>query len=256
MTASLTALSDVAAMTGRTLRITVRQPENLLLGVVLPVMITLVFVTAFGGAIEAATGGEYITYVVPGVILLCAGYGAANTAVGLVTDAGGPFLDRFRSLPVAPSSLLWAHGQVSLVRNLTSTAVVVTVALLLGFRSAAGPTAWLAVVGLVTAYVAAISAVAVFIGVVVRSAEAAGGFAFAMLFLPYVSSAFVPVRTLPSWLAPVAEHQPVTPTTEAIRSLLQGTPVGSHAWTALAWTTTVTVVFATAAAWVFRRRGR
>jgi ABC-2 type transport system permease protein len=197
-------------MTGRTLRISVRQPENLLLGIVLPVMITLVFVTAFGGAIEAATGGEYITYVVPGVILLCAGYGAANTAVSLVADAAGPFVARFRSLPVAPSSLLWAYGQVSLVRNLTSTAVVVGVALLLGFRSTAGPTAWLAVVGLVTAYVTAITAVTVFFGVVVRSAEAAGGFAFAMLFLPYVSSAFVPVRTLPSWLAPVAEHQPVT----------------------------------------------
>jgi ABC-2 type transport system permease protein len=206
----------------------------------------------FGGAIE--TGSAYIDYVVPGIIILCAGYGAAETGVGVCHDLVNRIIDRFRTLPIVASSVLVGHVAASVVRNLVSTIVVVGVAFAIGFRPSAGVVEWLGAIGLILLFVLAISWVSVCFGLVARTPEAASGFAFFLLFLPYVSSAFVPTATMPAPLQAVADHQPITPLIEAIRGLLTGTPIGSSAAVAVAWFVSITLLAFGGAALLFRRR--
>ena len=255
-------LTDTATMIGRSLRLVRREPDELLLALVLPVMLMVLFVYVFGGAMSVGT--DYITYATPGIILLCAGYGASNTAIAVEQDMSGGIMDRFRSMPIASATVLVGHVVASVVKNLVTTAVVLGVAHLIGFRSDATALEWLGAVGVIVAYIVAITCVATFIGVLVRSPAAAGGFGFFMLFLPYVSSAFVPPGTMPEWLRGFAEHQPVTPVIETIRGLLVGlgsdaqpvTDLGPTAALALTWCAGLVVVFLTGAAWVFARRRR
>jgi len=255
-------LADAGAMVARSLRLVRREPDELVLGLVLPVMLMILFVYVFGGAMSVGT--DYVTYATPGIVLLCAGYGASNTAIAVEQDMSGGIMDRFRSMPIVASTVLVGHLVASVVKNLVTTAVVLVVALLVGFRPVATPLEWVAAVGVVAAYVVAITSVAAFVGVLVRSPAAAGGFGFFMLFLPYVSSAFVPPGTMPAWLRGFAEHQPVTSVIETIRGLLVGlgsdarpvTDLGTTAVLALAWCAGLTVVFLGGAAWAFARRRR
>ncbi|MTG87971.1 ABC transporter permease [Cellulosimicrobium sp. BIT-GX5] len=255
-------LADAGAMVARSLRLVRREPDELVLGLVLPVMLMILFVYVFGGAMSVGT--DYVTYATPGIVLLCAGYGASNTAIAVEQDMSGGIMDRFRSMPIVASTVLVGHLVASVVKNLVTTAVVLVVALLVGFRPVATPLEWVAAVGVVAAYVVAITSVAAFVGVLVRSPAAAGGFGFFMLFLPYVSSAFVPPVTMPAWLRGFAEHQPVTSVIETIRGLLVGlgsdarpvTDLGTTAVLALAWCAGLTVVFLGGAAWAFARRRR
>ncbi|OLT55146.1 multidrug ABC transporter permease [Cellulosimicrobium sp. CUA-896] len=249
-------------MIGRSLRLVRREPDELLLALVLPVMLMVLFVYVFGGAMSVGT--DYLTYATPGIVLLCAGYGASNTAIAVEQDMSGGIMDRFRSMPIASATVLVGHVVASVVKNLVTTAVVLGVAHVLGFRSDATALEWLAAVGVIVAYIVAVTCVATFLGVLVRSPAAAGGFGFFMLFLPYVSSAFVPPGTMPAWLRGFAEHQPVTPVIETIRGLLVGlgsdaqpvADLGPTAALALAWCAGLVVVFLVGAAWVFSRRRR
>ncbi|ACQ78936.1 ABC-2 type transporter [Beutenbergia cavernae DSM 12333] len=245
---------DAATMSGRALRLVTRDPDSLVLGVVLPIMLMVLFVYVFGGAF--AVGTEYLNYVTPGIILLCAGYGAANTAIGVARDATTGVIDRFRSMPPATSTVLVGHVVASAAKNLATTAVVFGVAFIMGFRPGASLLEWLGAVGVILLFVLAITWVAVFVGVSVRSEEAASGFTFFMLFLPYVSSAFVPPETMPAWLRGFAEHQPVTPVIETIRGLLVGTPMGNAPLLAVVWWVGIGAAFAVAAGIVFRNKGR
>ena len=215
-------------------------------------MMTLLFVYVFGGAID--TGTQYVTYVVPGIILLCASFGSATTAVSVCNDMVSGIVDRFRSMPILSSAVLTGHGVASLLRNLAATVVVVGIGLLMGFRPTAGPLEWLGVIGLLSIFVLAISWVSAALGVLAKTPEAASGFTFAFLFLPYVSSAFVPTESMPGWLHAFAEHQPVTPIIEAVRGLLTGTPVGNSWWLALLWFGGITVVAYVVSSTLFRRR--
>jgi ABC-2 type transport system permease protein len=172
---------------------------------------------------------------------------AADTTSGMV--------DRLRSMPVRSSAVLTGHVVASVARNAVSTAVVIGAALLMGFRPDAGPVEWVLTAAVLLLYVLALSWLAAFLGVLARGVESASAFTFVMLFLPYLSSAFVPTDTLPAALRAVAEHQPITPVTETVRGLLGGTPIGSAGWTAVVWCTGVLVVSAAAASWAFRRRG-
>jgi ABC-2 type transport system permease protein len=246
------AVADSTAMIGRSLRHTSRAVDALILSVVLPVMLMLLFVYVFGGAIE--TGSAYIDYVVPGIIILCAGYGAAETGVGVCHDLVNRIIDRFRTLPIVASSVLIGHVVASVARNLVSTVVVIGVAFAIGFRPTAGLLEWLAAIGLILLFVLSISWVSVSFGLVAKTPEAASGFAFFLLFLPYVSSAFVPTDTMPAPLQAVADHQPITPLIEAIRGLLTGTPIGASAAIAVAWFASITVVAFAGSALLFRRR--
>ena len=247
-------MSDALTMSGRCLRLSRRNVEALLTSLMLPIMLMLLFVYLFGGAIE--TGTKYVIYVVPGVLLLCAGYGASVTSVSVSSDMTGGIVDRFRSLDVGGSSVLAGHVTASIVRNIASTVLVLGVGVLIGFRPHADMLHWVAAAGMLLLFVLALSWFAAVIGLLAKSPEGANGFTFFVMFLPYPSSAFVPIHTMPSWIQGFAEHQPVTPVIETIRSLLLGTPAGSSPFQALAWCGGILVVSITLAAVLFRRRTR
>jgi len=248
------AVAECLVMAGRSLRHITRNPENLILAVVLPVMIMLLSVYILGGAMNV--GRRYVDYVVPGIMLLCAGYGAALTAPVIAADVRDGIVDRFRSLPVFPSAVLVGHVTASVARNLLSTAMVIAVALLAGFRPAAGPGAWLAALALLVLYITAVSWTALGLGLLARSVEAASGFGFVFLFLPYVSSGFVPPETMPTALRVIAEHQPITPITDTLRALFLGGSPGGDAALAVAWCAGLLAAGYGTGTLAFRRRSR
>jgi ABC-2 type transport system permease protein len=252
MTTLTWAVADSGAMVGRSVRHSVRNLESLLMSVILPVVLMLLFVYVFGGAIDPT--GHYADYVVPGIILLCTGYGAASTAVDVAQDMAEGVVDRFRSMPILSSAVLTGHVVASVARNVLATLLVVGVAYLTGFRPDAGPLEWLAVAGVLLLWVLALSWVAVCFGLLARTVEGANGFTFLVLFLPYLSSAFVPTDTMRAGLRAVAEVQPVTPITETLRGLLLGTPIGSYGWQAVVWCAGLLLAAYAAASVLFRRR--
>ncbi|WP_437097228.1 ABC transporter permease [Streptomyces sp. enrichment culture] len=239
-------------MSGRTVRLSRRTPDALITALALPVMLLLVFVYFLGGAID--TGTRYVTYVVPGVLLLCAGFGASTTAGAVAEDLKNGIIDRFRSLDIGGTPILAGHVVASTARNLLATALVLGVAFAIGFRPSATAAGWLAATGVLVAYVLALSWFSAAVGLFVKSPEAAGGFTFFVSFLPYPSSAFVPTHTMPSWLRGFSDHQPVTQVVESVRGLLLGQAVGATPWVALAWCAGILTVSAVAAGVLFGRR--
>lgn len=226
-------LTPALTMAGRSIRLSRRNIDAVITSMMLPLMLMLVFIYFFGGAIN--TGTKYVTYVIPGILILCAAFGASSTAVSVSEDMKGGIIDRFRSLDVGGTAILAGHVAASTVRNLFSTMLVLGVGLLIGFRPSATPLGWLAAAGILIAFLLAISWLSAAVGLLAKTPEAAAGFTFFMMFLPYPSSAFVPIHTMPSWLHGFADHQPVTPLIESLRSLLLDQPVGTAPWTALAW---------------------
>jgi ABC-2 type transport system permease protein len=216
------------------------------------VILMLLFVYLFGGAID--TGSAYVTYVVPGVLLLCAGFGAASTAVSVTTDLTNGVVERFRTMDVGATAILFGHVVASVVRNTVSTVLVLAVAVAIGFRPAVDPLRWLAAAGVLLLFLLAVSWLSAAFGLLARTPEAANGFTFLVMFLPYPSSAFVPVETMPSWLRGFADHQPVTPVIETLRALLLATPAGSAPARAVAWCLGILVVSVALAGVLFRRR--
>lgn len=244
-------LRSTALFAGRSVRHDLRDPEAVLMAIGLPVMLMVLFTFVFGGALDP--GGDYIDYVVPGIVLLCSGFGAASTAVTVSRDLRTGTLNRLRTMPIPAATVLAGHTIASLARNLVATGVVLLVGMLLGFRPVAGPVEWLATVGLIAAWILAMTSLFAVIGLLSGSPEAANGYGFMLLFLPYISSAFVPVDTMPSWLQGFAAHQPVTPMIEAVRGLLTGVAVGDSGAVAVAWCVGITVASAIAGAGLFRR---
>jgi ABC-2 type transport system permease protein len=244
-------MSDALTLSGRCLRLSRRNTEALLTSLMLPIMLMLLFVYLFGGAIR--TGTEYVTYVVPGVLLLCAGYGASITAVSVSHDMSSGLVDRLRSLDVGGAAFLAGHVVASVARNAASTVVVLGVGILIGFRPDA-PLEWVAAAGMLALFVVALSWFAALIGLLAKTPEGASGFTFFVMFLPYPSSAFVPIATMPAWIHGFAAHQPVTPVIETIRSLLLGTPAGTSPVQAVAWCSAILVASVALAGVLFRRR--
>jgi len=247
-------VNDSLAMIGRCVRLSRRNVEVLLTSLMLPVILMLLFVYLFGGALDA--GGPYVSYVVPGVLVLCAGFGSASTAVSVSQDMHGGIIDRFRSLDVSGAAVLAGHVTASLVRNVASTVLVFGVAFLIGFRSDAGPLGWLAAGGILLLFILTISALAALVGLLARTPEAANGFAFFLMFLPYASSAFVPIATMPTWLQGFSGHQPITPIIESVRGLLNGTPVGNAPLLAIVWCVGILAVSVALSGVAFSRRLR
>ncbi|WP_027086955.1 ABC transporter permease [Cohnella panacarvi] len=241
-----------AVFIGRSIRHSLRNVEALMMAIILPIMLMLMFTYVFGGAIDPS--GDYVNYVVPGIILLCAGFGSSSTAVDVATDMSNGIIDRFRTMPIRSVSVITGHVVASLARNLLATGIVIGVALLVGFRPDAGIGDWLGALGLVVLFILAFTWLFAAIGIVTGSPSAASGYGFVLLFVPYLSSAFVPTSTMPSWLQGVAEHQPITPVIETIRALLTGTPVGDNGWWALSWCSAILAGALTWCAIAFRRR--
>jgi ABC-2 type transport system permease protein len=227
-------LGDTAALTGRSLKHVTRSLDTIITTAVTPIAIMLMFVYVFGGAIDTGPV-QYVDYMLPGILLITIASGVAYTAVRLFTDLSSGIFERFQSMPIARSSVLWAHVLTSLFANLVSLVVVVCVALLMGFRSGAGVLAWLAVAAILILFTLALTWIAVIPGLTAKSVDGAGAFAYPLIFLPFVSSAFVPTDSMPGAVRAFAENQPVTSIVNAIRDLLAEQPVDSDIWIALAW---------------------
>lgn len=225
---------DTAVLTQRSLRHIMRSPDTIVTTTIMPIAFLLLFVFVFGGAID--TGAvSYVDYLLPGILLITVASGVAYTAFRLFLDMQSGIFGRFQSMPIARSSVLWAHVLTSLVANSLSLAVVVLVALIIGFRSQADVTAWLAVAGILVLFTLALTWLAVIPGLTAKTVDGASAFSYPLIFLPFISSAFVPTATMPGPIRAFAENQPVTSIVNAIRDLLAGQPVGPDIWIALAW---------------------
>lgn len=252
---SMHTLTDTAALTGRSLRHILRSPDTIMTTAVMPIGILLLFVFVLGGAIE--TGSQsYIDYLLPGILLITIASGVSYTAYRLFLDLQGGIFERFQSMPIARSSALWAHVLTSLVANGVSLALVVGAAVLMGFRSGAGILAWVAVVGILFLFTVSLTWLAVLAGLSAKTADGAIAFSYPLIFLPFISSAFVPTDTMPGPVAWFAQYQPVTPIVDTIRALLAGQPVDADIWIALAWMLAILVVGYVLAMLQYRRRVR
>jgi ABC-2 type transport system permease protein len=246
-------LGDTAVLTGRTLRHVTRSMDTIITTAITPVAIMLLFVYVFGGAIDTGPV-SYVNYMLPGVLLITIASGISYTAFRLFTDMQAGIFERFQSMPIARSGVLWAHVLTSLVANVISLVVVVGVALLAGFRSGAGVPAWLAVAGILILFTLALTWIAVIPGLTAKSVDGAGAFSYPLIFLPFISSAFAPTATMPGPVRAFAEHQPVTSIVDTIRDLLTRQPVGTGIWTALAWCAGILVVAYVFATISYRRK--
>lgn len=246
-------LSDTTVLLGRSLRHITRSPDTIITTAIMPIAMMLMFVYVFGGAIK--TGSDsYVNYMLPGILLITIASGISYTAFRLFNDMQGGIFERFQSMPIARSGVLWAHVLTSLVANLTSLVVVVGVALLMGFRSGADMLAWLAVAGVLILFTLALTWLAVIPGLTAKSVDGASAFSYPLIFLPFLSSAFVPTDTMPGPVRAFAENQPTTSIVNTLRNLFTEQPVGTDIWTALAWCAGILTVAYLLATATYRRK--
>lgn len=243
----------MGVMLERSMRHTFRSMDTIITVTIMPIMFMLLFVYVFGGAIQTGTD-NYVNYLLPGIMLMAISSGIAYTSYRLFMDMQRGIFERFHSMPIARSAAIWGHVLTSLVSNAISVVVIILVALVIGFRSSAGPLAWLAVAGILTLFTLALTWIAVIAGVSATSVDGAGAFAYPLIFLPFISSAFVPTKSMPSVVRAFAENQPVTSIVESIRALLSNQPVGNEIWVALAWCIGVIIVAYIFAMRAYKRR--
>ncbi|GAA0464291.1 transport permease protein [Paractinoplanes deccanensis] len=246
-------MTDTLVLTGRTLRHVTRSFDTIITTAVTPVAIMLLFVYVFGGAIDTGSV-SYVNYLLPGILLITIASGISYTAFRLFSDLQSGIFERFQSMPIARSGVLWAHVLTSLLANMISVVLVVGVALVMGFRTGAGLGAWLAVTGILVFFTLALTWLAVIPGLTAKSVDGASAFAYPLIFLPFISSAFVPTGTMPGPVRAFAENQPVTSIVDALRDLFAQQPVGSGIWTALAWCAGILVVAYAVALRVYHRQ--
>jgi ABC-2 type transport system permease protein len=244
---------DTTVLLGRSMRHVTRSLDTIITTTIMPIAFLLVFVYVFGGAIKSGSG-SYVDYLLPGILLMTIASGISYTAFRLFMDMQSGIFERFQSMPIARSSVLWAHVLTSLVANLISLVVVVLVALLIGFRSGAGVPAWLAVAGVLIVFTLALTWIAVIPGLSAKTTDGVSVFAYPLIFLPFISSAFVPTDTMPGPVRAFAENQPVTSIVNAIRDLFTGQPVGNTIWIALAWCVGILIVAYGFAMVIYRRK--
>jgi len=246
-------VGDTAVLTGRSLRHVSRSMDTIITTAVTPIAMMLLFVYVLGGAINSGSD-NYVTYLLPGILIITIASGISYTAYRLFLDMQSGIFERFHSMPIARSSVLWAHVLTSVVANLISIVVVVLVALLMGFRSGAGVLAWLGVAGILVLFTLALTWFAVVPGLTATSIDGATAFSYPLIFLPFISSAFVPTETMPGPVRWFAENQPVTAIVNAVRDLLAQRPVGTDLWLALAWCGGILVLAFVLAMATYRRR--
>ena len=244
---------DTTVLLKRSLRHILRSPDTIITTAITPIAMMLLFVYVFGSAIQVG-GGSYVNYLLPGILLITVASGIAYTAFRLFTDVSGGIFERFQSMPIARSAVLWSHVLTSLVANLVSLGLVVLVALAMGFRSGAGILAWLAVVGILTLFTLALTWLALIPGLTAKSVDGVSGFSYPLIFLPFISSAFVLTAGMPGPVRWFAEHQPVTPIVNTIRNLYAQQPVGNDGWIAVGWCVALLVVAYALAMSTYRRK--
>ncbi|WP_372968341.1 ABC transporter permease [Microbacterium sp.] len=236
-------VADTATLTGRSMRHIFRSADTIITTAVTPIALMLLFVFVFGGALKQSIGSEnYVNYLLPGILLIAVASGIAYTAFRLFNDLQSGIFERFHSMPIARSSVLWAHVLTSLVANAITLAIIFAVGFLMGFRTGAGPLAWLAVIGILLLFTLALTWLAIIAGLSAKTIDGATAFSYPLIFLPFISSAFVPTETMPGPVRWFAENQPVTSIVNSIQALFAEKPVGSDIWVALAWCVGILVV--------------
>jgi ABC-2 type transport system permease protein len=244
---------DTAVLLCRSLRHITRSLDTIITTAITPIALLLLFVFVFGGAIKTGTD-NYVNYLLPGIMLIAIASGIAYTAFRLFTDMQSGIFERFHSMPIARSSVLWAHVLTSLFANGLSLVIIVLVAVLIGFRTSASLLAWLAVAGILALFTLALTWLAVIAGLTAKSVDGASAFSYPLIFLPFISSAFVPTDTMPGPVRVFAENQPVTSIVNTIQDLFAQQPVGSDIWIALAWCLGILVLAYVLAMVVYRRK--
>jgi ABC-2 type transport system permease protein len=245
--------SDMGVMLGRSMRHITRSMDTIITVTIVPIMMMLLFVYVLGGAIQAGTD-NYVNYLLPGILLMAIASGISYTAFRLFTDMQSGIFERFHSMPIARSAALWGHVLTSLVSNAISVVVIILVALVMGFRSSAGVLSWLAVAGILALVILALTWIAVIPGLTAKSVDGASAFSYPLIFLPFISSAFVPTESMPGPVRAFAENQPVTSIVDAIRALLFHQPVGNDIWIALAWCLGILIVAYVFAMMAYKRK--
>jgi len=236
-------VADTATLTGRSMRHIFRSTDTIITTAVTPIALMLLFVFVFGGALRQSIGSEnYVNYLLPGILLIAVASGIAYTAYRLFTDLQSGIFERFHSMPIARSSVLWAHVLTSLVANGVTLAIIFAVGFVLGFRTAAGPLAWLAVIGILLLFTLALTWLAIIAGLSAKTIDGATAFSYPLIFLPFISSAFVPTDTMPGPVRWFAENQPVTSIVNTIQALFAEKPVGADIGVALAWCVGILIV--------------
>ncbi|MFC7245510.1 ABC transporter permease [Catellatospora aurea] len=240
-------------MLGRSIRHVTRSMDTIITVTIMPIAFMLLFRYVFGGAIQAGTG-NYTNYLMPGILLIAIASGISYTGFRLFNDMQSGIFERFHSMPIARSAVLWGHVLTSVVSNAISAVVIVAVGLLMGFRTSAGVLAWLAVAGILALFTLSLTWVAMIAGLAASSTDGATAFSYPLIFLPFLSSAFVPTATMPGPVRAFAENQPVTSIVNAIRALFDQQPVGNDIWIALGWCVGILVVAYAFAMRVYRRK--
>ena len=251
------ALRDTWTMAKRSLRHTVRSVDTIITVAAMPIAMMLLFVFVFGGSIGGMFSHgpvKYIDFIVPGIVAMTVVSGIAYAAVRLNMDLQKGIINRFKTMPVAPSSILGGHAVSSVLSNLFSVLLVIVVAFLGGFRSHAGVTEWLLFSGLLTLFTLATTWMAIMFGLSAKSSEGAGSFSYILLLLVFVSPSFVPTGGMNSVVRAFAEHQPMTPIVETMRSLLTNGSAGESAWTAILWCIGLLVVSYVLALRIYKKK--
>ncbi|WP_344403713.1 ABC transporter permease, partial [Catellatospora chokoriensis] len=233
-------LGNTGVMLGRSIRHVTRSMDTIITVTIMPIAFMLLFRFVFGGAIQAGTD-NYTNYLMPGIMLMAISSGISYTGFRLFNDMQSGIFERFHSMPIARSSVLWGHVLTSVVSNAISVVVIVAVGLVMGFRTSAGVLDWLAVAGILALFTLALTWVAMIAGLAASSTDGATAFSYPLIFLPFISSAFVPTATMPAPVRAFAENQPVTSIVNAIRALFDQQPVGNDIWIALGWCAAILV---------------
>jgi ABC-2 type transport system permease protein len=248
--------NNTGVLTGRLMKHILRSPDTIITVAITPIAMMLMFVYVFGGAVKTSLGGNvnYVNYQLPGILLMAIASGIAYTAFRMFNDTQKGLFARFNSMPIGRSSMLWSHVLTSLVSNMLTVVLIFLVALIMGFRSSAGILSWLAAAGILVLYTLALTWIAVIPGITAKSMEGASSFSYILLFLPFLSSAFVPTATMPTVVRVFAENQPVTSIVESVRSLLNSEPVGNDIWIALAWCLGILIIAYVFAMLAYKRK--
>ncbi|EFM12273.1 ABC-2 type transporter [Paenibacillus curdlanolyticus YK9] len=245
---------DVSVMLGRSMRHIFRSMDTIITVTIMPIAMMLLFVYVLGGAIRTGTD-NYVNYLLPGILLMAIASGISYTAFRLFTDVQRGIFERFHTMPISRSALLWGHVLTSLISNALSVVVIILAALIMGFRSSAGVLPWLAVAGILTLFTLALTWIAAIAGLSAKTVDGASAFSYPLIFLPFVSSAFVPTESMPTVVRVFADNQPVTSIVESIRALLSGQPLNHDIWIALAWCLGIMLIGYLFAMRAYKKRG-
>jgi ABC-2 type transport system permease protein len=261
MTSLAYTLADSRTMLRRNLKHQLRYPSLTLMLAGMPIVFLLLFVYVFGGQLGAGLGGHdvvsrdaYLTYVIPGILIITVASAALGTAISVATDMTGGIIDRFRTMAISRGAVLTGHVIGSLLQTLAVLLLVLGIALAIGFRSGASALEWLATAGVLALFAFALIWLSAALGMAAKSVETASNTPMFLTLLPFLSSAFVPTASMPVGLRQFSEYEPFTPVTQTIRGLLSGGPIASHAIPAIAWSAAIALASYLCAVRLYNRR--